>query len=256
MSGMEQQTVRRWFDEVYATRGLTYLRPPEAYPIFVHLVGARPGEALLDVACGPGLLLRAAAARGVRGFGVDLSRVAAAMVPATAAPAHAAVGNAQALPFRDAAFDRVTCIGSLERVLDREAALREMRRVARPGARLCLMVRNSRTPRWWLHAELLGRRNVAGHQDAAGLEHWTALFERLGFAVDDVLPDQWLRQRLRRRLGVSWEAQEGRVARPILPLRFANEFIFLLRAAGAGAAPPAGPASPVPQATPGVGARG
>ena len=229
---MNQQTVRRWFDEVYATRGLSYLRPPEAYPIFVHLVGAREGEALLDVACGPGLLLRAAVERGVRAYGVDLSRVAAALVPRTAAGARAAVGNAEILPFRDGIFDRVTCIGSLERVLDREAALREMRRVARPGARLCLMVRNSRTLSWWAHAELLRRRNVAGHQDAAGIESWTRLFERLGFSVDDVLPDQWLRQRLRRALGISWEAQRDRVARPILPLRFANEFIFLLRATG------------------------
>ncbi|HEX3555388.1 MAG TPA: methyltransferase domain-containing protein [Thermoanaerobaculia bacterium] len=226
---MNQETVRRWFDEVYATRGLSYLRPPEAYPIFVHLVGARPGEALLDVACGPGLLLKAAVERGVRGFGVDLSQVAAAMVPATAAGARAATGNAELLPFRDASFDCVTCIGSLERVLDREAALREMQRVARPGARFCLMVRNSRTLSWRVHAELLGRRNVAGHQDAAGLEQWAGLFERLGFTVSGVLPDQWLRQRLRRALGISWEAQRGRVARPILPLRLANEFIFLLR---------------------------
>jgi SAM-dependent methyltransferase len=220
-----QHTVQQWFDTVYATRGLSYLRPAEAYPIFVHLVGAQPGERLLDVACGAGLLLRAARARGVRAIGIDLSRVAAGL-----AGKGASVGNAELLPYRDESFDCITCIGSLERMIDREAVLREMQRVARPGARFCVMVRNSRTLTWKVHADLLGRRNAAGHQDAAGLEQWTAMFERLGFVVDGIHPDQWFRQRLRRAFGISWAAQEGVIAEPmLLPLRYANEFIYQLR---------------------------
>jgi len=220
-----QQGVQQWFDDVYATRGLSYLRPAEAYPIFVHLVGAQPGERLLDVACGAGLLLRAARERGVRAMGIDLSRVAAGL-----AGRGASVGNAELLPYRDGSFDCITCIGSLERMIDREAVLREMQRVARPGARFCVMVRNSRTFKWKVNADLLGRRNVAGHQDAAGLEQWTAMFERLGFVVDGIHPDQWFRQRLRRAFGISWAAQEGVIAEPMLvPLRYANEFIYRLR---------------------------
>jgi SAM-dependent methyltransferase len=215
-----QHTVQQWFDNVYATRGLSYLRPAEAYPIFVHLVGAQPGERLLDVACGAGLLLRAARERGVHAIGVDLSRVAARL-----AGGGASVGNAELLPYRDESFDCITCIGSLERMIDREAVLREMQRVARPGARFCVMVRNSRTLTW-----KLARPNVAGHQDAAGLEQWTMMFERLGFVVDGIHPDQWFRQRLRRAFGISWAAQEGVIAEPMLvPLRYANEFIYRLR---------------------------
>jgi len=225
-----QETVRHWFDEVYATQGLEYLRPPEAYPIFVHLLGAKPGEALLDIACGPGLLLRAASRSGLRTFGVDLSSVALKMMPKVAPGARALVGNAEALPYADNSFDCVTCIGSLERMIHRDVVLREMHRVARAGARFCLMVRNSRTLKWKLHAELLGRRNVRGHQDAAGLEQWSELFDRIGFDVERVLPDQWFAQRFRRALGISWEAQEGRIASSyLLPLRYANEFIFVMR---------------------------
>ena len=241
-----QETVRRWFDETYATRGLEYLRPAEAYPIFIHLLGAKRGETLLDIACGAGLLLKAGRAAGLNasdgttwtqatanaGFTprVDLSTVAATMVPGVAPGARALVGNAEKLPYRDAMFDNITCIGSLERMLDREAVLREMQRVAKPGARFCVMVRNSRTLKWKVHAELLGRRNVAGHQDAAGLEQWTELFHDLGFAVHGIHPDQWLRQRMRRAIGISWAAQEGVIAAPLLvPLRYANEFIYVLR---------------------------
>ena len=225
-----QDSVRHWFDQVYATRGLSYLRPAEAYPIFIHLLGAKPGERLLDVACGAGLLLHAARERGLEAFGVDLSIVGTTMTGRIANGAKANVGNAELLPYRDGSFDCVTCVGSLERVLDREQALREMQRVARPGARFCIMVRNSRTLKWKIHADLLGRRNIAGHQDAAGLEQWTTMFERLGFIVDGIHPDQWFRQRLRRAFGVSWAAQEGLIAEPMLvPLRYANEFIYLLR---------------------------
>jgi hypothetical protein len=45
--------VRDWFDEVYATRALAYLRPPDAYPIFVQLLDHAAGQRLLDIACGP-----------------------------------------------------------------------------------------------------------------------------------------------------------------------------------------------------------
>jgi len=225
-----QDTVRHWFDEVYATKGLEYLRPPQAYPVFVDLLHAKPGEALLDIACGPGLLLRAASEYGLRAYGVDLSTVAVSMRSRVAPAARAMVGNAERLPFADGSFDLITCIGSLERMLDRDGVLREMQRVTRPGARFCLMVRNSRTLKWKLHAELLGRRNIKGHQDAAGLEQWSELFERLGFIVDGVYPDQWFAQRMRRALGWSWEAQQGKITTSyLLPIRYANEFIYVMR---------------------------
>jgi SAM-dependent methyltransferase len=232
-----QETVRHWFDGVYATRGLAYLRPVEAYSVFVHLLGARAGESLLDVACGPGLLLSAAAESGLRGFGIDLSTVAVKMLSSVAPEARALVGNAEELPYADASFDHVTCIGSLERMLSRERVLLEMGRVAKPGASFCVMVRNSRTLTWTIHAQLLGRRNVRGHQDAAGLEQWSDLFDRCGLSVEGIHPDQWLAQRLRRSLRMEWEPRPERpVLRTLAPLRFANEFIFVLRKASSGAA--------------------
>jgi SAM-dependent methyltransferase len=227
---ISQAEVAAWFDATYRQKGLRYLRPPRAYPIFVQLLGAMRGQRLLDVACGPGLLLAAARARGVQASGVDLSASAIALAHELLPGVDAQVGNAEALPFADATFDHVTCLGSLERFLDRERALREMVRVARPTARFCFLVRNASTLVWRLWREGLGRREVHGHQDARTLVQWRELFGRCGLRVVRVLPDQWPRQRLRQLL--PWRRPRPDRTEPIagslLPLRWCNELVFVL----------------------------
>lgn len=105
----------------------------------------RPGERLLDVGCGPGLLAEmAAAAVGPQGevFGVDLSpsmvalaRQRCALLPRVAFE----VADAIALPCDGERFDAVTCIQVLEYVADADRALAELKRVLRPGGRLLLV---------------------------------------------------------------------------------------------------------------------
>lgn len=104
-----------------------------------------PGERVLDVGCGPGLLAAEIAARvgpggAVRGIDrsdsmVDIARDNAAGL------AHAGFeqGSATDLPVPDAAFDVVTCTQVLEYVDDVPAALAEFRRVLRPGGRVAIV---------------------------------------------------------------------------------------------------------------------
>ena len=47
-------------------------------------------------------------------------------------------GDAERLPFEDASFDRVSSNGVLHHTPDMSAALREIRRVLRPGGRFCV----------------------------------------------------------------------------------------------------------------------
>jgi SAM-dependent methyltransferase len=224
-----QAEVAAWFDATYRARGYRYLRPLAAYPILLQVMGARAGQRLLDVGCGPGLLLRAAAQRGVAACGVDIALHGLRLARADGG-GPVALANAEALPFARGSFDLVTCVGSLERMLHRERALAEMLRVARPDARFCFLLRNSRSASWRLWNRALRRQEHRAHQAAATLAEWTELFEGNGFAVQAVHADQWFRQRLRRVFrGRPDFSRDEPVVRPWLPLRWALEFLFVLR---------------------------
>ncbi len=113
----------------------------------IDLAQVEPGERILDVACGTGVVARMAATRtGIAGkvVGLDFSppmlAVARALPPVAGAPIEWVEANALALPFAPAAFDMVFCQHGLQQIPDRPAALSEMRRVLAPGGRLAIAV--------------------------------------------------------------------------------------------------------------------
>ena len=123
----------------------------------VDLMDPLPGAAILDVGCGAGSLDRLLAQRlgdAARITAMDanpfLLREAAALAQAEglAGRIDFVPGNAEALPFPDAAFDGVFSVTVIEEC-DADRALAEMVRVVRPGGRVAVAVRAIDLPQWW-----------------------------------------------------------------------------------------------------------
>jgi SAM-dependent methyltransferase len=106
----------------------------------MELVEARPGMRVLDLACGPGTLSRRLAplvAPGGEIVGVDLAEGMIKLARAAAIPnATFEVMDIERLSFPNEWFDAAICGHGLQFAADLDAALREARRVLRPGARL------------------------------------------------------------------------------------------------------------------------
>lgn len=140
------QQVGRSAAEMYERRLVPAMFAPWA-PLTVDLAGVRPGDRVLDVACGTGVVTRLAAIQAEptgRVVGLDINRemlrVARTLPEEGGAVIEWLEASALEIPFPDAAFDIVLCQQGLQQFADRAAAPREMYRVLAPGGRLAASV--------------------------------------------------------------------------------------------------------------------
>ncbi|MEX2223068.1 MAG: methyltransferase domain-containing protein [Candidatus Rokuibacteriota bacterium] len=164
------------------------------------------GERVLDVACGTGILARAAAARvGPRGFvaGLDANPGMLAVAGRLAPQVAWRQGKAESLPYPDASFDVVVSQFGLMFFSDRGQALREMLRVLVPGGRLAVAVWDSleHTPAYAIEVAVLER--IAGRAAADALrapfvlgdrDELAAVFTGAGIAAPTITTHRGLGQ--------------------------------------------------------------
>jgi SAM-dependent methyltransferase len=98
----------------------------------------RPGDRLVEIGCGGGLLLRDALAGGVRAAGLDHSPDMAALARERAPGAAVLIGTAEHLPFAAGAFTAAAMSVVFFFFAEPLRVLGECRRVLRPGGRLAV----------------------------------------------------------------------------------------------------------------------
>ena len=140
---------RRLIVDQFTRQAIPFARMPahsteESIRLVRDAAGIGPGDTVLDVACGPGLLACDFAGYARRVTGIDLTP---AMIEQARALQRARglvnlawhVGDVTSLPFEDASFSVVFTRYSFHHLLDPRAVLAEMVRVAEPGGRVVVV---------------------------------------------------------------------------------------------------------------------
>jgi ubiquinone/menaquinone biosynthesis C-methylase UbiE len=132
---------RASFPEIYEHHLVGPLFRPWA-EVLLGEVALQPGERVLDVACGTGIVARLARERtgaGTKVLGVDSAAPMIAVARSVEPDIDWRVGDAAALPLEPGEqFDVVLCQQGMQFFPDRAGAAREMRRALTPGGRLAV----------------------------------------------------------------------------------------------------------------------
>src|SRR5581483_4896614 len=122
---------------------LSFGQDPRWRRALLDAVDPHPGQRILDVATGTGLVASGLASRGAEVVGLDQieqmlggARRRLAQRPDLAARITLVQGEAEHLPFADGEFDALTFTYLLRYVDDRPATMRELARVVKPGGRI------------------------------------------------------------------------------------------------------------------------
>ena len=172
------------------------------------------GQRILEVGCGAAQCSRWLTDRGAYAVGLDLSRRqlqhARRLDDATGTSVPLVEATGTQLPFADASFDAAfSAFGVLQFVADAEAAVREVARVLRPGARFAFSVTHptrwampddpgpeglrvtmsyfDRTP--YVETDDAGRPTYVEHHRTLG--DWVSLLDRHGFRLRRLLEPEW-----------------------------------------------------------------
>ncbi len=140
----KQRYTRRLFATIadrydFITGFLSYGQDKRWKRRLIQLARLEPSDRVLDLACGTGDIVFAAAPHVSRAVGLDMTRrmleLAKLRYPAEAG-LHFVAGDMLALPFPDHSFTVVTIGYGLRNVPDLQQSLKEIRRVAAPGGRV------------------------------------------------------------------------------------------------------------------------
>jgi len=228
-SNPDLDKMKAFYDDVYYVNADKPLQGNAHLEKLRKKINIAADDAILDVACGLGEWLHVCHGAGARVAGVDLAERAIEYCRKHMPDGEFHAGPAEQLPFADATFDVVSCLGSLEHFVEPVGALREMARVAKPDARFLILVPNADflTRKLGLFG---GTNQKDAKQVVRTLAEWEALFGAAGLQVTarwkdlHVLSWRWIAMN-------GWLAAPVRamqaLALPLWPLRWQYQVYFL-----------------------------
>lgn len=176
----------------------------------------RSSDAVLDLGCGPGNLLPMIGAQHVVGVDPSDSLLRIARTRTQNHPEIQLIkAFAEKLPFADHVFDRIVCSEVMEHVRNPEDVIREMKRVAKPDARIVITVPNedliNLAKRWVIRL---------------GLKKWMAG----DYQMSDNMLEEWhvtevTEENLKRFVGRQFKLEQV-IGVPFSRLRFHRIFVF------------------------------
>lgn len=136
--------VADWYDKLVGDEGSDYHRNV-VLPAAMRLLAPRPGQKILDLCCGQGVLSRLVAAQygQVQVVGVDVSPslISAAKDRFTAPNVRFEVGDARNLgPLADGSFDSVACIMAVQDMDDLKALFKSVSASLKPGGSVVIIM--------------------------------------------------------------------------------------------------------------------
>src|SRR6266705_1756754 len=152
-----KQRVKDHFSE-RATEWAAYYADPEPPLSRQHLISRQrfalemleavipPSSRVLDAGCGSGVMAAKLMDGGYAVWGIDFAEPMIRQARALCGSHQFAVGDIEHIPFPDNAFDVVVSLGVIEYLESDEQALREIRRVLKPGGRAVIAISNGSSP--------------------------------------------------------------------------------------------------------------
>ncbi len=213
--------LQKSYDALYRRQPLE--ESPQHYRWVNNILSPEKGGRLLDIACGGGHFLSAAASAGMAMVGVDISTQALKLARKIAPEAGLVCSAGESLPFEDNSFDYAVNLGSLEHFLDPEAGLTEMCRVLKNKGRALLLLPNSY---FLMIVWNVFRTGSAGRDTAqeierlATREEWAAMIQKAGLSIDEVHKYNYKSPR------ASWKY---RIIRRAIPRNLSYCFLFVCR---------------------------
>ncbi|MDW8065331.1 MAG: methyltransferase domain-containing protein [Anaerolineae bacterium] len=221
------------YNEIYKKKG--NLRDVDAlYRWVLDLLAPSPGQALLDVGCGEGILVRYATERGLIAWGIDISWEAAQLARA-GSQRRILISEGESLPFKSESFDYVTNLGSLEHFFDPLQGVYEMKRILKLSGVAAILLPNSYYIGdiiWHVWRTGYGPRHKQPLERFATFGEWRDLLEKGGLQITQVFkynfmfprtPEDW-----------RWYFRHPRkflylLLAPFIPFNLSYSFLFLCK---------------------------